>query len=140
MAQNKTQETEKSVQAFLESIEDDQKREDSFTLLKLMQEVTGEEPRIWGDSIIGFGKYHYKYASGREGDAMLAGFSPRKQNLAVYIMAGFDDYESLLNKLGKHKRGKSCLYINRLRDVDSATLKELIHRSVEHMRATHPPA
>ena len=138
MAENKTQENDLSVTAFLDSVDNDQKREDSYALLDLMQEVTGEAPRMWGSTIVGFGKYHYKYASGREGDAMLVGFSTRKQNLTLYIMAGFDAYESLLNDLGKHKTGKACLYIKTLKDIDMTTLREMVQRSVEHMRATNP--
>ena len=138
MAENRTRETDKSVQAFLESVEDERKRADSFALLQLMQDVTGYEPRMWGDSIVGFGKYHYKYASGREGDATLVGFSPRKQNLAVYLMAGFDERDGLLTRLGKHKTGKACLYLNRLADVDVTVLRELIQRSVETLRKTYP--
>ena len=138
MADNKTQENDLSVTAFLDSVDNDQKREDSYALLELMQEVTGEQPRMWGSTIVGFGKYHYKYASGREGEAMLVGFSPRKQNLTLYIMAGFDEYESLLNDLGKHKTGKACLYIKTLKDIDMITLREMVHRSVEHMRDTNP--
>jgi hypothetical protein len=100
MAENKTKQTDKSVTAFLESVENKTKREDSFKLVELMQEITGEEPKMWGDTMVGFGKYHYKYASGREGDALMVGFSPRKQNLALYILAGFDEEEGLLNRLG----------------------------------------
>lgn len=136
MADNKTQETDHDVQAFLESVEGDQKRADCYALRDLMQEVTGEEPRMWGSTIVGFGKYHYKYASGREGDTMLVGFSPRKQNLTLYIMTGFDRYESLLNDLGNYTTGKACLYIKTLKDVDMTTLREIVHRSVEHMRST----
>lgn len=138
MAENKTKATDQSVQAFLESVEDERKREDSFALLQLMQDVTGEEARMWGDTIVGFGSYHYKYASGREGDAMLAGFSPRKQALTLYIMAGFDEYDSLLDKLGKYKTGKACLYVKKLDDVDTDVLKKLVDRSVTHMRETNP--
>ena len=133
MAENKTKPNDQSVGAFLEGVENEQKRADSFALLKLFQEVTGEEPTMWGDTIVGFGKYHYKYASGREGDWFLTGFSPRKQNLTLYIMAGFDEYEQLLGKLGKHSTGKSCLYIKKIEDVDLDVLKELVKRSVEHM-------
>ena len=137
MAELKTQPNDQSVHTFLNSVENDKKRQDSFTLLQLMEEVTGAAPKMWGDSIVGFGSYHYKYASGREGDWFLAGFSPRKQNLTLYIMAGFDEYDALLSKLGKHKTGKSCLYINKLEDVDLDTLRELVKRSVEHMQATN---
>lgn len=138
MAENKTKATDNSVQAFLAGVEDERKREDSFALLQLMEDVTGEEARMWGDTIVGFGSYHYKYASGREGDAMLAGFSPRKQALTLYIMAGFDEYDSLLDKLGKYKTGKACLYVKKLDDVDTDVLKELVERSVTHMRETNP--
>ena len=99
-----------------------------------MQEVTGKEPKMWGDSIIGFDSYHYKYASGREGDWPIAGFSPRKQALSIYIMAGFKKYDELMQKLGKYKTGKSCLYVKKLEDVDREVLKKLIQESVEYMR------
>jgi hypothetical protein len=133
MAELKTKPNEESVIDFLQSVPDERKREDSFAILELMKEVTGQEPKMWGDSIIGFGNYHYKYASGREGDWFVTGFSPRKQNLTLYIMSGFDEYEALLKKLGKYKTGKSCLYVNRLADVDMAVMKELIRKSVAHM-------
>jgi hypothetical protein len=138
MAENKIKPTDSDVLAYLNSIEDEKKREDAFTLCTLMQEVTGHEPVMWGSSMIGFGSYHYKYDSGREGDAMLTGFAPRKQNFSVYIMAGFDQYDALLERLGKYKTGKACLYIKRLSDVDTAVLRELVHESVEHMRRTNP--
>ena len=133
MAELKTKPTDHSVEAFLNSVADDQKRQDSFTILNLMAEVTGDEPQMWGDSIVGFGRYHYKYASGREGDWFLTGFSPRKQSLTLYIMAGFDDYDNLMAQLGKYKTGKSCLYIKKLKDIDQAVLRELVKQSVEHM-------
>ncbi|HEX9676089.1 MAG TPA: DUF1801 domain-containing protein [Anaerolineales bacterium] len=138
MAELKTKKTAASVKDFLNSVPEERKRKDSFALLKLMQEISDAKPAMWGPSIVGFGSYHYKYASGREADWPLAGFSPRKQNLTLYITAGFDGYGKLLGKLGKHKTGKACLYINRLEDVDLATLKELVRRSVEHMRRTNP--
>jgi hypothetical protein len=103
-----------------------------------MRKVTAEEAAMWGKSIIGFGEYTYRYASGREGEWMLVGFSPRKQNLTLYIMSGFDDYDELLSKLGKYKTGKSCLYINKLEDVDMGVLEELVSKSVEHMKRTNP--
>ncbi len=136
MAELKTQRTGASVEEFLNSVEHEGKRADSFALLELMREVTGEEPAMWGPSIVGFGSYHYKYASGREGEWMWVGFSPRKRDLTLYIMDGFDGYESLLKGLGKHRTGKSCLYINKLADVDLPTLQELITRSVTQVRAT----
>lgn len=134
MAELKTKRNEGDVEAFLNSVADEKKQQDSFTILKLMKDVTGKEPEMWGDSIIGFGSYHYKYASGREGDWFLTGFSPRKQNLTLYIMAGFNEYEQLLNKLGKHSIGKSCLYIKKTDDVDLVVLKELVKLSVTHMK------
>jgi hypothetical protein len=133
MAELKTKRNKGDVEAFLNNVADERKRQDSFTILELMTRVADKEPEMWGDSIIGFGSYHYKYASGREGDWFLTGFSPRKQNLTLYIMAGFDEYEQLLGKLGKHSTGKSCLYIKKIEDVDLDVLKELVKRSVEHM-------
>ena len=138
MAELKTKKTVASVKDFLNSVPDESKRKESFATLKLMQEVTGAKPAMWGSSIVGFGSYHYKYASGHEGDAPLAGFSPRKQSLTLYITAGFDGYGELLGKLGKYKIGKACLYINRLEDVDLSTLKELVRRSVEHTQRRYP--
>lgn len=129
MAELKTKKTNSSVDKFIESISDFDTRNDCWTLLNIMKQITKAEPQMWGESIIGFGNYHYKYESGREGDWFITGFSPRKQNLTLYMMTGFDDYESLLKKLGKHKTGKSCLYIHKLDDVDINMLKELISKS-----------
>ena len=129
MAELKTKRTKKSVTAFLNSVEDENKRKDSFEILKLMKAITKAKPEMWGESIVGFGKYHYKYASGQERDWPLAGFSPRKQNLTFYIMPGFTRYNSLLNQLGKYKTGASCLYIKSLADVDKNALRELIEKS-----------
>ena len=137
MADMKTKETDASVEAYLNQVEDEKKREESFQILELMREVTGEEPKMWGDSMVGFGSYHYRYESGREGDMFLAGFAPRKRNFSLYIMAGFEEYDDLLQRLGKHKTGKSCLYVNKLADVDLQVLRELVRASVEHMRETH---
>lgn len=137
MAQPKTTKNDASVAAFLEGVAHDKKRQDSFDILNLMRDVTGLEPAMWGDSIVGFGSYRYKYASGREGEWPLVGFSPRKQNLTLYIMPGFDHYEDLLQDLGKFKTGKSCLYINKLEDVDRETLEELVRQSVKHMIDTN---
>jgi hypothetical protein len=128
MAELKTKQNNQSVEAFLNSVADEQKRQDCFTVLKLMKQVTGAEPKMWGSSIVGFGDYHYKYASGREGDWFLAGFS-----LTLYIMAGFDQYDALMNKLGKYKTGKSCLYIKKIEDINLETLRELVRQSVDHM-------
>jgi hypothetical protein len=133
MTELKTKRTTGDVEAFLNSVQDERKRQDSFAILELMKEVTDAEPEMWGTSIVGFGSYHYKYASGREGDWMLVGFSPRAQNLTLYIMSGFNECDGLLEKLGKHSTGKSCLYIKRMEDVDKAVLKELVRKSVEHM-------
>lgn len=133
----KTKPNDQSVTAFLNAVADEKKRQDSFVILELMREVTGVEPKMWGDSIVGFGSYHYKYASGREGDMFLAGFSPRKQSLTLYIMSGFSEYEALLGKLGKHKTGKSCLYVKKIEDIDLPTLRELIRQSVDHMKRTN---
>lgn len=137
MAELKTKENDQSVETFLSSIEDAQKQQDCRTLIAIMQEATGAAPRMWGESIVGFGHYHYKYASGREGDWFLTGFAPRKQNLTLYIMAGFDNYEALLGRLGKHTTGKSCLYVKRLADVDMPVLTELVVESVAHMKASN---
>jgi hypothetical protein len=137
MAKLKTQKTDASVKDFLEAVPDEKKRDDSFAILELMSEVTGEEPAMWGTSIVGFGSYRYKYASGQEGEWPLVGFSPRKRNLTLYIMSGFDEYDSLLNNLGRYKTGKACLYINKLEDVDKATLRKLVKRSAEHMAESH---
>ena len=128
MSKNKTQPNKQSVAAFLNSIENGQRRKDAKVVLKLMKEVTGEKPLMWGPAIVGFGSYHYKYASGREGDFLIVGLSPRKANLTVYIMPGYQDYSDLTDKLGKHKLGKSCLYIRKLEDIHIPTLKRLIKR------------
>ncbi len=138
MSDVKTQKNKASVRSFLDSVENDKKRTDSKVILELMREVTGEEPSMWGDSIIGFGEYSYKYASGREGQWFQTGFSPRKQNLTLYIMPGFDRYDELLSKLGKYKTGKSCLYINTLEDVNLDVLKQLVKASVDVMAASNP--
>jgi hypothetical protein len=137
VAQLKTRPGDTDVSAFLAKVADPARREDCHTVLALMREVTGELPRLWGTSMVGFGSYHYRYASGREGDWFLTGFSPRKQDLTLYIMAGFDNYAALMAKLGKHKTGKSCLYVKRLADIDLAVLKQLVAASVTHMRQTY---
>ncbi|MFW9938025.1 MAG: DUF1801 domain-containing protein [Candidatus Thorarchaeota archaeon] len=139
MTELKTKPTDKSVDAFLKKVENPRKRNDSYEILNIMKEITQEEPIMWGDSIIGFGTYHYKYKSGREGDWLLTGFSPRKQNLTLYIMSGFEIYNSLLKKLGKYKTGKSCLYINKLQDVDKDILKQIVKESVIYMKKLYPP-
>jgi len=134
MAELKTKRNQGNVQAFLNSVPDEKKRQDSFTILEMIKQVTGMDPEMWGDSIVGFGQYHYKYESGREGNWFLTGFSPRKQNLTLYIMSGFDGYDQLLEKLGKHTTGKSCLYVKKIEDIDQKILRELIKRSVKHMQ------
>ena len=138
MAENKTQRNDGDVMAYLESVSNKRRREDSLAVLELMEEETGEPAEMWGTSIVGFGSYHYKYESGREGDFMLAGFAPRKQALTLYIMGGFERHEELLGKLGKHKTGSSCLYINKLADVDLDVLREIVAESVAFMRREHP--
>ena len=129
----KTKKNEASIEEFIAGVEPEQKRQDSETLLKLMRDITGDEGAMWGDSIVGFGRYSYKYASGHRGEWFLTGFSPRKQNMTLYIMSGFDRYDELLVKLGKHTTGKSCLYVKRLSDVDQDVLEELVRESVEAM-------
>ncbi len=135
-AELKTKQTDASVDDFLNAIPDEQTRKDCFEIVRIMKQATKSEPKMWGASIVGFGSYHYKGASGREGDWMLTGFSPRKQNLTLYIMAGFDHYDQLLKKLGKFSTGKSCLYIKKLADVDKKVLKELVTESVKVMKRT----
>lgn len=132
---NKTQKTDASVEDFINEVEDKQKRKDSFELLKVFEEITGEKAAIWGTSIIGFGEYHYKSDRSRcEGDWPITGFSPRKGNLTIYIMPGFGDYQEDLKKLGKNKTGSSCLYIKRLSDIDLKILKKMIKDSVKVMK------
>jgi hypothetical protein len=126
-----THRTDAPVEAFLARVPDDQQREDARWLCAVMQEITGEPPAMWGSSIVGFGAYHYRYASGHEGDSALASFSPRRQNLAIYLVGEFADrHQAALARLGPHKTGKGCLYIRRLADVDLDALRELIDRSV----------
>lgn len=134
MADLKTKKNEASVTDFLNSIEDEQKRKDSFELLQLIEEITGDRATMWGKSIVGAGHYHYKYASGRENDWFPVGFSPRKNALVLYLMTGFDRYGALLEKLGKHKTGKGCLYLKKLEEVDRKVLKELVTRSVADLK------
>jgi hypothetical protein len=127
----KTVPTSADVDAFLEAVPAENRRADAYALLELMRSVTGEPPVMWGPSIVGFGSYHYRYESGRTGDAPLAGFSPRKANLVVYLVGGYEDrYPKLLEQLGPHKTGKSCLYLKRLGDVDLDVLRQLIERSM----------
>ena len=132
MAENKTKATTASVDAFIESIENEKKRKDSKAILRMMEDVTGEKPRMWGDSIIGFGDIHYKYASGREADWFKIGFCPRKQNISLYLSQVYMNNNDKLQKLGKHKTGKSCLYINKLEDIDLEVLKIIFQESLKH--------
>lgn len=139
MADLKTAPTNASVDAFLNAIPDDATREDCRTLVKIMRQATNTQPKMWGPSMVGFGSYNYKYESGREGDWFLTGFSPRKRDLTLYIMAGAKRYPDLMRKLGKHKTGVSCLYIKRLADVDLDVLKELVQESVEWVKHRAQP-
>jgi hypothetical protein len=138
MAELKTKSTDNSVEAFLNSIADEQKKSDSYEILKMMHEASGEEPKMWGDSIVGFGQYTYKYASGRSGEWMRIAFSPRKQNLTIYIMPGFDIDKDFLKDLGKFKTGKSCLYVKKLDDIDRNKLRKLIDKSLDFMNEKYP--
>ena len=139
MAELKTKLNDASVDDFLNSIKDEQARQDCQTIAEIMRKATNAEPKMWGSSIVGFGSYHYKYASGREGDWMLTAFSPRKQNITLYIYGGFEGRDEMLAELGKHSCGKGCVYIKRLSDVHLPTLKKLIKASVNHMLKTNPP-
>jgi len=138
MADNKTKPTELSVAAFIDAITDPTKRADAKALVNLMQHVAGEKPKMWGPSIIGFGSYHYRYDSGREGDMPLIGFSPRKTATVLYNMIGSSDSKALLAKLGKHTTGKGCLYIKKLADVDRQVLEAMVVKSLTALRARNP--
>lgn len=138
MAENKTKQTNASVDKFINSVKEEATREDCYKIIKMMKSVTKEEPKMWGPSIIGFGTYHYKYASGREGDMCITGFSPRKQNLTIYLMGGFEKQKTQLEKLGKYKIAKACLYIKSLDDIDETVLKELIAQSVKEVKKLYP--
>ncbi len=138
MAENKTKATKAGVTQFLNSIEPPQKRKDAKVIAKIMREATGNRARMWGANIVGYGQYHYRYDSGREGDFMRVGFSPRKQNLSVYVIPGFTGFTGLLRKLGKHKVGRSCLYINKLEDVNVDVLTQIIQKSVKIMDKKYP--
>ena len=134
MADNKTKVTSASVTEFIKSIDDKQKRGDARKVAGMMRRATGKRAKMWGPSIVGYGTYHYKYDSGREGDFLMTGFSPRKQALTVYVVPGFKHFAPLMSKLGKYKTGKSCLYIKRLTDIDEIILERLIEHSVKYMR------
>jgi hypothetical protein len=133
MAKNKTVETQASVDAFIEAVDNESRRSDSRELVVLMQTITGHEAKMWGPSMVGFGAYHYRYASGREGDYFITGFSPRKTALSVYVMPGLERYEKQLARLGPHKTGKSCLYLKSLDTIDRDVLKEIVSDSVRVM-------
>jgi hypothetical protein len=138
MSEPKTRPTDAAVEAFIGAIADAERQADCRAIAALMSEVTGAEPRMWGESIVGFGRYHYRYASGREGDSMLAGFSPRKPNITLYLFYGVEQHADLLPLLGNPKLGKGCVYLRRLDGVDPGALRELIRRSVELVQRTYP--
>ena len=135
MAENKTKQTTASVSTFVDAIPEEARRSDAKALIKVFQKVTGEKPKLWGPSIIGFGTYHYRYESGREGDTLLAGFSPRKPACVLYGLAGADGADALLKKLGKHTQGKGCVYIKKVADVDLSVLEQLIEKAVKARKA-----
>lgn len=135
MAENKTQPTTVDPLDFIAAVEHPTRRADAEILLEMMRRITGFEPKMWGPAIIGFGRYHYRYESGREGDYLITGFSPRKTNLSIYVMPGYDDYSEQLARLGKHKMGASCLYINKLSDVDLSVVEEIVSAGVAKMHA-----
>ena len=135
--ENKTKPTNLSPSEFVASVEHPQRRADGKTLLAWFENVTGLKPKMWGPSIIGYGRYHYKYDSGREGDFMIIGFSPRKGNMSIYILPGYRDMSDKLARLGKHRTGKSCLYVNKLSDIDMDVLKEMVEDGVAYMRDTY---
>ena len=139
MAENKTQPTDASVDDFLNSTEHPQKREDAFALKRIMEEITGEKAAMWGPSIIGFGSFHYKYDSGREGDFLIVGFSPRKSAISIYLLGCMEqNFESLFNQLGKFKKSVSCLYVNKLADIKEEVLRQLIQESYQYMKLKYP--
>lgn len=138
MAKNKTAQTDVSVTEFVNQVENEVKRKDSFKLIKLFKAITGCEPKMWGPTIIGFGNYHYKYASGHEGDAPLAGFSPRKDALTLYMATEFENREQLLAQLGKHKSSKACIYVKKLEDIDQTVLEKIIKNSMEVVTKLYP--
>ncbi len=138
MAGNKTAPTSVDPRKYLAGVTPDRRQSDGLELLTLFEQITGQPGVMWGSSIIGFGQYHYRYDSGREGDFLATGFSPRKANLVLYIMPGYQDYSAILNRLGKHRLGKSCLYINKLADVDQTVLEELIRTGLRDLRAKWP--
>lgn len=139
MSELKTKQTNASVDKFLNSVEDEKKREDMFKLKEMFEEVTGEPAKMWGKKVVGFGKYSYKYASGKTGEWMIVGFAPRKSNITIYIMSGFNEYGEILEDLGPHKLGKSCLYIRRLSYINEEALKKLVKKSFNHLKSGKLP-
>jgi hypothetical protein len=137
MPEQKTKPTSVSVERFLDQVADEQVRDDCNALTAIMKKITTAEPKMWGPSIVGFGSYHYKYESGHEGDACLTGFSPRKQNITLYVMPGATQHAALLDRLGKFKAGKGCIYIKKLADIDETVLKDLIKQSVDSLRSKY---
>ena len=137
-AENKTQATGASVEAFLNAVDHPVRRADGLALDQMFRRVTGWQPRMWGPTMIGYGQYHYVYDSGREGDFLATGFSPRKANLSIYIMPGYADFSDELARLGKHKHGKSCLYINKLADIDMDVLEEIVAKGLERLKTYWP--
>ena len=140
MAEPKTTPGASNVAQFIATIQDEHQRSDAKALLRLLEEVSGEPPTMWSASIVGFGRYHYRYASGRQGDTFVVGFAPRARNITLYLSGYLDQHQTLLDQLGKHQRGKSCLYIKQLSDVDQAVLRQLLAAAVEHHRGTNTPS
>lgn len=137
MAKNKTTETTASINDFLATVADDARRQDCFTIVKLMEQLSGFKAKMWGSAIIGFGSYHYKYASGHEGDAPLIGFSPRKNEISLYLSSDFENRAELLERLGKHKSAKACIYIKKMADIDQEVLKEMMALSIKHVKSMY---
>jgi hypothetical protein len=138
MTEAKTKLTERSVDSFIATVQDEKVRADCYAIINLMEKVTGEKPRMWGPAIVGFDKYTYKYESGRSGEICMTGFSPRKANITLYVLAGFPEQAELLQKLGKHKSGKGCLYIKKLDDVNINVLESLIRESIRFLKEKYP--
>jgi hypothetical protein len=138
MAENKTKATDVDVTGFINKVDNEIKRKDSFELVYIFKSISGFEPKMWGPTIIGFGSYHYKYASGHQGDAPLAGFSPRKDSIVLYFSEDYENKEALLEKLGKHKSSKACVYVKKLADIDLPVLREMIRASIKDISAKYP--
>ncbi len=136
MAELKTKRTDDNVDTFLKGVKDEQARADCYQIIEIMKKATKAEPKLWGTSIVGFGDYHYKYASGRENDWFQVGFSPRKQNLTIYLMGGLQDHDDLLAKLGKYTTGKGCLYIKTMEDVNTKVLQKLVNEAVKRLKTS----